>query len=34
MFDTLVDPDASDKYGFEEMDYEADNEEFERAKDF
>lgn len=34
MFDTLVDPDASDKYGFEEMDYDADNEEFERAKDF
>jgi hypothetical protein len=34
MFDTLVDPDASDKYGFEEMDYEGDGEEFESSKDF
>jgi hypothetical protein len=34
MFDTLVDPDASDKYGFEEMDYADDNEEFGKSKDF
>ena len=33
-FDKLVDPDASDKYGYEEMDYDDDGEGFGKSKDF